>query len=92
MLKDQDRIFRNLYGQDDWRLAGAKRRGIWDNTKALMDLGQDNIVEEIKKSELRGRGGAGFPTGMKWSFMPKQSDGRPSYLVVNSDESEPGTC
>jgi NADH-quinone oxidoreductase subunit F len=92
MLKDQDRIFRNLYGQDDWRLAGAKRRGIWDNTKALMDLGQDNIIEEIKKSELRGRGGAGFPTGMKWSFMPKQSDGRPSYLVVNSDESEPGTC
>ena len=92
MLKDQDRIFRNLYGQDDWRLAGAKRRGIWDNTKALMELGQDNIIEEIKKSELRGRGGAGFPTGMKWSFMPKQSDGRPSYLVVNSDESEPGTC
>jgi NADH-quinone oxidoreductase subunit F len=92
MLKDQDRIFRNLYGQDDWRLPGAKRRGIWDNTKALMDLGQDNIIEEIKKSELRGRGGAGFPTGMKWSFMPKQSDGRPSYLVVNSDESEPGTC
>jgi len=92
MLKDQDRIFRNLYGQDDWRLPGAKRRGIWDNTKALMELGQDNIIEEIKKSELRGRGGAGFPTGMKWSFMPKQSDGRPSYLVVNSDESEPGTC
>jgi len=92
MLKDQDRIFRNLYGQDDWRLSGAKRRGIWDNTKALIELGQDNIIEEIKKSELRGRGGAGFPTGMKWSFMPKQSDGRPSYLVVNSDESEPGTC
>jgi NADH-quinone oxidoreductase subunit F len=92
MLKDQDRIFRNLYGQDDWRLAGAKRRGLWDNTKALMELGQDTIIEEIKKSELRGRGGAGFPTGMKWSFMPKQSDGRPSYLVVNSDESEPGTC
>src|SRR5260221_4882916 len=92
MLKDQDRIFRNLYGQDDWRLAGAKRRGICDNTKALMDLGQDHIIDEIKKSELRGRGGAGFPTGMKWSFMPKQPDGRPSYLVVNSDESEPGTC
>ncbi len=92
MLKDQDRIFRNLYGQDDWRLAGAKRRGIWDNTKALLDLGPDGIIDEVKKSELRGRGGAGFPTGMKWSFMPKQSDGRPSYLVVNSDESEPGTC
>jgi NADH-quinone oxidoreductase subunit F len=46
----------------------------------------------VKTSGLRGRGGAGFPTGLKWSFMPKQSDGRPSYLVVNADESEPGTC
>src|SRR3546814_18876631 len=46
----------------------------------------------MKKSGLRGRGGAGFPTGLKWSFMPKQSDGRPSYLVVNADEGEPGTC
>ena len=46
----------------------------------------------MKKSGLRGRGGAGFPTGLKWSFMPKQSDGRPHYLVVNADESEPGTC
>jgi NADH-quinone oxidoreductase subunit F len=92
MLRDQDRIFRNLYGTDDWRLAGARRRGIWDNTKALIELGRDKIVDEIKKSDLRGRGGAGFPTGLKWSFMPKQSDGRPAYLVVNADESEPGTC
>ncbi|MGE0253997.1 MAG: NADH-quinone oxidoreductase subunit NuoF [Alphaproteobacteria bacterium] len=92
MLRDEDRIFRNLYGLDDWRLAGARRRGIWDNTKALLDLGRDKIVDEIKASNLRGRGGAGFPTGLKWSFMPKQSDGRPSYLVVNADESEPGTC
>ena len=46
----------------------------------------------MKDSGLRGRGGAGFPTGLKWSFMPKQSDGRPHYLVVNADESEPGTC
>jgi len=92
MLRDEDRIFRNLYGLDDWRLAGARRRGIWDNTKALLDLGRDKIVDEIKASNLRGRGGAGFPTGLKWSFMPKQSDRRPSYLVVNADESEPGTC
>jgi NADH-quinone oxidoreductase subunit F len=92
MLRDEDRIFRNLYGTDDWRLAGARRRGIWDNTKALIELGRDKIVDEIKKSDLRGRGGAGFPTGLKWSFMPKQSDGRPAYLVVNADESEPGTC
>ncbi len=92
MLKDQDRIFTNLYGQDDWRLAGARRRGAWDDTKALLLRGRDAIVEDVKKSDLRGRGGAGFPAGLKWSFMPKQTDGRPSYLVVNADESEPGTC
>jgi NADH-quinone oxidoreductase subunit F len=58
-----------------------------------MAKGQDWIIDEVKKSDLRGRGGAGFPTGMKWSFMPKESkDGRPSYLVINADESEPGTC
>jgi NADH-quinone oxidoreductase subunit F len=92
MLKDQDRIFTNLYGVHDWKLAGAKSRGIWDNTKALIDMGHDAIIDGVKESGLRGRGGAGFPTGLKWSFMPKESDGRPSYLVVNADESEPGTC
>ncbi len=92
MLKDQDRIFTNLYGYDDWRLAGARRRGDWDGTRAILEKGQDWIINEMKASGLRGRGGAGFPTGVKWSFMPKQSDGRPSYLVVNADEGEPGTC
>jgi NADH-quinone oxidoreductase subunit F len=92
MLRDEDRVFTNLYGVHDWRLAGARRRGAWDNTKELLARGRDAIIDEIKKSDLRGRGGAGFPTGLKWSFMPKQSDGRPSYLVVNADESEPGTC
>jgi NADH-quinone oxidoreductase subunit F len=92
MLKDGDRIFRNLYGALDWRLAGARKRGLWDNTKALIARGRDGIIDEIKKSDLRGRGGAGFPTGLKWSFMPKKPDGRPAYLVVNADESEPGTC
>ncbi|WP_395677054.1 NADH-quinone oxidoreductase subunit NuoF [Inquilinus sp.] len=93
MLRDEDRIFTNLYGWDDWGLEGARRRGIWSDTKALVDLGRDKIIEEVKTSGLRGRGGAGFPTGMKWSFMPKESkDGRPSYLVINADESEPGTC
>ncbi|WP_342236595.1 NADH-quinone oxidoreductase subunit NuoF [Inquilinus sp. OTU3971] len=93
MLRDEDRIFTNLYGWDDWGLDGARRRGIWSDTKALVDLGRDRIIEEVKTSGLRGRGGAGFPTGMKWSFMPKESkDGRPSYLVINADESEPGTC
>ena len=92
MLRDEDRIFTNLYGQGDWRLAGARARGAWDNTKALLDKGADWIIDEMKKSGLRGRGGAGFPTGLKWSFMPKQVGDRPHYLVVNADESEPGTC
>jgi len=92
MLSDKDRIFTNLYGLHDWGLKGAMARGQWDNTKALLDKGRDAIVAEIKASGLRGRGGAGFPTGLKWSFMPKESDGRPAYLVVNADESEPGTC
>ena len=92
MLADSDRIFTNLYGQADWGLAGARARGAWDGTKDLILKGREWIVEEVKKSQLRGRGGAGFSTGMKWSFMPKQSDGRPSYLVINADEGEPGTC
>jgi NADH-quinone oxidoreductase subunit F len=92
VLADKDRIFTNLYGLHDWGLKGAISRGQWDNTKAILDKGRDWIVNEMKASGLRGRGGAGFPTGLKWSFMPKQSDGRPHYLVVNADESEPGTC
>jgi len=92
MLRDEDRIFTNLYGQQDWMLAGARKRGDWDNTAALVQLGRDVIVERMKASGLRGRGGAGFPTGLKWSFMPKDTGGRPSYLVVNADEGEPGTC
>ena len=93
MLADKDRIFKNLYGQHDWGLKGARARGGWDGTKAIIENGRDGIINEMKASGLRGRGGAGFPTGMKWSFMPKESkDGRPSYLVVNADESEPGTC
>jgi NADH-quinone oxidoreductase subunit F len=92
MLQDQDRIFTNIYGMHDRSLAGARARGHWDGTKDLIALGRDKIVDIMKASGLRGRGGAGFPTGLKWSFMPKESDGRPSYLVVNADESEPGTC
>ena len=92
MLADKDRIFTNLYGWGDAGLAGAKKRGDWDNTAAILALGHDAIVEEMKASGLRGRGGAGFPTGLKWSFMPKEIGARPHYLVVNADESEPGTC
>jgi len=92
MLEDKDRIFRNLYGRGDWGLEGARGRGAWDGTKAILEKGRDAIVNEVKNSGLRGRGGAGFPTGLKWSFMPKQVGERPHYLVVNADESEPGTC
>jgi NADH-quinone oxidoreductase subunit F len=93
MLEDRDRIFTNLYGFQDWGLKGAQARGDWDNTSALMALGQDAIIDEIKASGLRGRGGAGFPTGMKWSFMPKEpKPGKPNFLVINADESEPGSC
>lgn len=92
MLQDKDRIFTNLYGFQDFGLKGAQSRGNWDGTKALIEKGRDWIIDEMKSSGMRGRGGAGFPTGLKWSFMPKESDGRPSYLVVNADEGEPGTC
>ena len=92
MLKDSDRIFNNLYGLNDWHLAGARKRGDWDGTREIMEKGRDWIIEEVKTSGLRGRGGAGFPSGLKWSFMPKEPTGRPHYLVVNADEGEPGTC
>ncbi|HWJ68836.1 MAG TPA: NADH-quinone oxidoreductase subunit NuoF [Sphingobium sp.] len=92
-LADKDRIFTNLYGYQPWNLDAARKRGDWDETKKLLELGQDQIIDTMKASGLRGRGGAGFPTGMKWSFMPKESrDGRPSFLVINADESEPGSC
>ena len=92
-LQDKDRIFTNVYGFQPWNLPAAQARGDWDNTKALLDLGRDAIIQNMKDSGLCGRGGAGFPTGMKWSFMPKESkDGRPSFLVINADESEPGSC
>ncbi|MGZ8313215.1 MAG: NADH-quinone oxidoreductase subunit NuoF, partial [Allosphingosinicella sp.] len=93
MLEDKDRIFTNVYGFQPWNLKAAQARGDWDGTTALMARGQDAIIEEIKTSGLRGRGGAGFPTGLKWSFMPKEpKDGRPNFLVINADESEPGSC
>jgi NADH-quinone oxidoreductase subunit F len=92
MLSDKDRIFTNIYGLHDWRLKGAMSRGSWSTTKDIIAKGQDWIIDQMKASGLRGRGGAGFPTGLKWSFMPKEVTDRPHYLVVNADESEPGTC
>ena len=91
MIADKDKIFTNLYGKESPDLKAAQKRGDWDNTKNLIKKGRDWIVEQVKNSGLRGRGGAGFSTGMKWSFMPKDHP-KPSYLVVNADESEPGTC
>jgi NADH-quinone oxidoreductase subunit F len=92
MLRDEDRIFTNLYGFESPFLDGARARGDWQGVKEILDLGRDKIIEIVKDSGLRGRGGAGFSTGMKWSFMPKKTDGGPVYLVVNADEGEPGTC
>ena len=92
-LADKDRIFTNLYGFQSPGLKEAQARGDWDRTADLMKQGQDAIIEVIKASGLRGRGGAGFPTGMKWSFMPKEpKPGKPNFLVINADESEPGSC
>ena len=92
-LSDKDRIFTNVYGFQGADLKASQARGDWDKTADLMKIGQDQIIEIVKASGLRGRGGAGFPTGLKWSFMPKEpKPGKPNFLVVNADESEPGSC
>ena len=79
---DQDR---------SWTLAAYEDRGGYGALKTALGMSQDDVITAVKDSGLRGRGGAGFPTGMKWSFIP-QDNPRPKYLVVNADESEPGTC
>src|SRR6202050_1838806 len=89
MLADKDRIFTNIYGLQDRSLKAARKRGLWDNTKLTMEMTPEAICDIMKKSGLRGRGGAGFPTGLKWTFMPKEVKERPHYLVVNAVESEP---
>ena len=92
MLEDKNRIFQNLYNDLGSDLTSAQKRGDWKDTKEIISKGREWIINEIKSSELRGRGGAGFPTGLKWSFAPKEVGSRPHYLVINADESEPGTC
>src|SRR4026207_1515932 len=93
MLDDKDRIFTNVYGYQPWNLDAALKRGDWDGTKAMLQRSPEDIIEIVKDSGMRGRGGAGFPTGMKWSFMPKEpKPGKPNFLVINADESEPGSC
>ncbi|GME27696.1 nadh-ubiquinone oxidoreductase 51 kda subunit [Neofusicoccum parvum] len=94
-LKDQDRIFQNLYSHHGADLKSAMKYGDWHKTKEIILKGHDWIISEIKASGLRGRGGAGFPSGLKWSFMNFKDwdkDTKPRYLVVNADEGEPGTC
>ncbi|MDD5585572.1 MAG: NADH-quinone oxidoreductase subunit NuoF [Alphaproteobacteria bacterium] len=91
MLDARDRIFTNLDGASPWALEAARARGVWKDTASFIQKGAGWLIEEMKASGLRGRGGAGFPTGLKWSFMPPPSE-KPHYLIVNADESEPGTC
>jgi len=91
-LKDEDKVFGNLDGSGDWSLKGYKKRRGYVGYKKVMKMPRAKIIDTIKASALRGRGGAGFPTGLKWSFMPEPSDDKPNYLVCNADEGEPGTC
>ncbi len=91
MLSESDKIFTNLNGKESWNLKAAEKRGDWHDVKKFVSLGAEKLIEIVKDSGLRGRGGAGFSTGMKWSFMPKNEES-PHYLLINADESEPGTC
>ena len=90
-MKKENIIFSNLYGKYDESIKGALKRGDWKDITKILRLDKQDIINKIKESGLRGRGGAGFSTGMKWDFMPKTS-GRQHYLVINADEGEPGTC
>src|SRR5437660_985676 len=76
---------------DSFTLAGYRRAGGYQALPKALGMDPDEVIQAVKDSGLRGRGGAGFPTGVKWGFIP-QGDGKPHYLVVNADESEPGTC
>ena len=91
MIKKKDIIFTNLYRKFSPELSFARKRGDWKGVKNIISMGREKIINSMKESGLRGRGGAGFSTGMKWSFMPKNSN-RDHYLVINADEGEPGTC
>ena len=73
MLKQEDKIFKNLYNNLGWSLNDSLKRDDWLDTKEIISKGREWIINEIKSSELRGRGGAGFPTGLKWSFSPKKA-------------------
>jgi NADH-quinone oxidoreductase subunit F len=91
MIKEENKIFTNLLGNQSPNLEAAKERGDWKDTANFLEKGSEWLIEQVKASGLRGRGGAGFATGLKWSFAPKKVE-KPHYLVINADESEPGTC
>ena len=76
---------------DSYTIQAYRRHGGYEQVAQGFAMGPDALIALVKDSGLRGRGGAGFPTGMKWGFVP-QGDGKPHYLVVNADESEPGAC
>ncbi len=94
MSVNQQTLFIQHFGTDSNRSIDyyiSKMNGYEQAKRVFAGVTPDQVIEEVKKSNIRGRGGAGFPMGMKWSFIPKNSE-KPKYLVCNADESEPGTC
>ena len=85
--------FNTFDDERPWSLDTYENRGGYESWRKILagKMTQEEVIDEVKASGLRGRGGAGFPTGLKWSFMPRSAPGQ-KYLVCNSDESEPGTC
>ncbi len=94
MASEQNLVCFNTFGQENsWTLETYEKNGGYEAWRKILkgELSPDDVIEEVKASGLRGRGGAGFPTGLKWSFMPRTAPVQ-KYIVCNSDESEPGTC
>ncbi|MEN1729242.1 MAG: NADH-quinone oxidoreductase subunit F, partial [Pseudomonadota bacterium] len=92
-MAEHNVVFTHLDEDQCWSLEAYRKHGGWEAWEKIVreKTPQEEIIETVKKSALRGRGGAGFPTGLKWSFMPRSAPGQ-KYLLCNSDESEPGTC
>ncbi len=90
-MQDSQKAFLNIAKKEPISYQRSLQKGDFDEIREILKKTPDEIIEYVKKSTLRGRGGAGFSAGMKWSFIPK-NDNKPHYLVINADESEPGTC
>jgi len=92
MLEETLVLFKNIRNPDyDKSLSAYERSGGFNSFKKVLKKNPEEVVKCVQDSGIRGRGGAGFPTGLKWSFMAKDT-GKPSYLIANADESEPGSC